>query len=117
MNKREILKESMSEKYCGKTRFDFLDHEEIPLIYNAMQVYSDQENKKLIDACKWAIEQFKRLADEGRYPEFMLAKNGGVGIMPLVKAIENVVEQPDLHSESVNIGGYRISTTNQTPNT
>lgn len=41
--KREILKEAMSVKYCGETRFSFLDDEERPLIYKAMQVYADQE--------------------------------------------------------------------------
>jgi hypothetical protein len=41
----------------------------------------------LLEACEWAVKQFKRLADEGRYPEFMLANNGGNGIMNLVNAI------------------------------
>lgn len=41
--KREILKEAMSVKYCGETRFDFLDDEERSLIYKAMQTYADQE--------------------------------------------------------------------------
>lgn len=47
----------------------------------------------LLDACLWAIEQFKRLSDEGNYPEFMLLKNGGQGVMPLVKAIKRATEQ------------------------
>ena len=42
--KREILKEAMSVKYCGETRFAYLDDEERPLIYKAMQVYADQES-------------------------------------------------------------------------
>lgn len=43
---------------------------------------------ELLKACQWALEQFTRLADEGHYPEFMLQENGGVGLMPLVEAIE-----------------------------
>lgn len=42
----------------------------------------------LAEACNWALEQFKRLADEGRYPEFMLSNNGGEGVMPLVNALK-----------------------------
>lgn len=41
----------------------------------------------MLEALIWAKDQFKKLSDEGRYPEFMLAKNGGEGIMPLIKAI------------------------------
>lgn len=41
--KRVILRESMSVRYCGETRFDYLDAEEKPLIYKAMQIYADQE--------------------------------------------------------------------------
>ncbi len=44
---------------------------------------------KLESACLWAKDQFKRLADEGRYPEFMLAENGGEGIMPLINALSS----------------------------
>jgi len=47
---------------------------------------------ELLNACKWALEQFKRLADEGRYPEFMLTQNGGEGVMPLVTAIKLATE-------------------------
>jgi hypothetical protein len=32
------------------------------------------------------------LADEGRYPEFMLSQNGGEGVMPLVNAIKLATE-------------------------
>jgi len=42
---------------------------------------------ELLLACEWAVIQFKRLADDGKYPEFMFQQNGGVGIMPLVEAI------------------------------
>lgn len=41
--KREILKKAMSVKYCNSTRFEYLDDEEKPLIYNAMQIYATQE--------------------------------------------------------------------------
>ena len=43
---------------------------------------------ELAEACNWALEQFQRLADEGRYPEFMLSNNGGEGVMPLVNALK-----------------------------
>lgn len=43
---------------------------------------------ELLAACEWAKEQFKRLADDGRYPEFMLTQNGGNGIMPIISAIK-----------------------------
>jgi len=46
----------------------------------------------LKNACEWSKEQFKKLADEGRYPEFMLSQNGGEGIMPLVNAINLVTD-------------------------
>jgi hypothetical protein len=48
---------------------------------------------ELLSACEWAKEQFKKLADEGRYPEFMLSQNGGEGIMPIVNAIKLATEQ------------------------
>lgn len=48
---------------------------------------------ELLSACEWAKEQFKKLADEGRYPESMLSQNGGEGIMPLVNAIKLATEQ------------------------
>lgn len=47
---------------------------------------------ELLKACQWALDQFKRLADEGCYPEFMLSKNGGEGVMPLVNAIKLATE-------------------------
>jgi hypothetical protein len=48
-------------------------------------------SKDLLDACIWAKNQFKRLADEGRYPDFMLQKNGGEGVMPLTNAINKAI--------------------------
>lgn len=39
--KRDILKRSMSGKYCNKTYFDFLDSEERLAIYQAMEDYAD----------------------------------------------------------------------------
>jgi len=47
---------------------------------------------ELLRACIWALEQFKRLSDEGKYPEFMLVQNGGEGVMPLVRAINNTTK-------------------------
>lgn len=46
----------------------------------------DQRND-LLNACEWALSNFRRLSEDGKYPEFMLARNGGDGVMPLVKAI------------------------------
>lgn len=46
----------------------------------------------LLAACNWAVNQFKRLADEGRYPEFMMSQNGGEGCMPIVSAIKKATE-------------------------
>lgn len=40
--KEQILKEAMSKPYCGETYFDFLDDEEKPLIYKAMEEYRKQ---------------------------------------------------------------------------
>jgi hypothetical protein len=36
MSNLEILKKNMSKKYCGETRFDYLDEEEIEMILKAM---------------------------------------------------------------------------------
>ena len=40
MTAEEILKKCMSVKYCGETRFDYLDEDEKPLIYKAMEEYA-----------------------------------------------------------------------------
>lgn len=40
--KEQILKDSMSKPYCGKTYFDFLDDVELHLIYTAMEEYRKQ---------------------------------------------------------------------------
>ena len=45
----------------------------------------------LLEACIWAKEQFKILADKGLYPEHLLTKNGGNGITTLVNAIEKAI--------------------------
>lgn len=45
LTKKEILKKAMSVKYCGETRFDFLDKDEAPLIYKAMEKFAEQEAK------------------------------------------------------------------------
>jgi len=39
----------MSVKYCGETRFDFLDDDERPLIYEAMANYATQVLLKHIE--------------------------------------------------------------------
>ncbi len=75
-NKRQILKEAMSVKYCGETRFDFLDAEEKPLIYNAMDEYAMQfieQQSGWIDA---EIEQPELIEDQN-YSKNVLAICGG----------------------------------------
>lgn len=47
---------------------------------------------ELLNACQWAGEQFKILADKGLYPEHLLQENGGNGWMPLVLAIKKATE-------------------------
>lgn len=42
MSKEDILKEIMSVEYCGATMFDYLDEEELELIYKAMDEYLKQ---------------------------------------------------------------------------
>jgi len=59
--------------------------EDVEAIANAELMVASPE---LLNACKWAMEQFKRLADEGHYPAFMMLENGGEGVMPLVNAIK-----------------------------
>lgn len=46
----------------------------------------------LLEACIWAVGQFKILADKGLYPEHLLTENGGNGVMPLVNAIKKATE-------------------------
>ena len=46
----------------------------------------------LLEACIWAVDQFKILADKGLYPEHLLTENGGNGVMPLVNAIKKATE-------------------------
>lgn len=48
-----------------------------------------QENARLREALEWAKSVFLRLADEGKYPEFLFVENGGDGIMPIVKALQH----------------------------
>ena len=46
-SKREILKQAMGVKYCGGTRFDFLDDDERIMIYKAMENYAKYQNELL----------------------------------------------------------------------
>lgn len=75
MNRKAILKKSMSVKYCGETRFDYLDEDEIPLILKAMSEYSSLTSKKLVEAlekCKYAIEkQLERVDMEFKYQSLL----------------------------------------------
>jgi hypothetical protein len=45
--KRNILKKAMNKEYCGGTRFDYLDKEEISMIYKAMKEYHQAKLKLL----------------------------------------------------------------------
>lgn len=47
---------------------------------------------ELLEACKWAVRQFKILSEKGLYPEHLMSHNGGEGIMPLVKAIDKATK-------------------------
>jgi hypothetical protein len=47
---------------------------------------------ELLDACIKSLEVFKQLADAGRYPEPLMAENGGEGLMFLTKAIEKATK-------------------------
>ncbi len=46
----------------------------------------------LLEACIWAKDVIKKLADEGKYPDFLLKENGGDGIMTLVDAINKAIK-------------------------
>jgi hypothetical protein len=41
-SKRTILKRNMNKAYCSGTRFEYLDEDERPLIYKAMQEYAEK---------------------------------------------------------------------------
>ena len=41
-SKRTILKRNMNKSYCSGTRFEYLDEDERPLIYKAMQEYAEK---------------------------------------------------------------------------
>lgn len=60
---------------------------------NDSECLKEQISEDLLSACIWAAEQFKILADAGRYPEHLLAQNGGNGIMPLISAINKAKER------------------------
>lgn len=62
MSKRTILKNAMSKKYCDSTYFDFLDEEELPLIYKAMEDYAIEKESQLlskIDRLESALEKIQ----------------------------------------------------------
>lgn len=46
---------------------------------------------ELLEACIKSLEVFKQLADAGRYPEPLLAVNGGEGLKYLVTAIHKAL--------------------------
>ena len=49
-----------------------------------------ESHNDLLEAANKSVQIFKRLADEGKYPEFMLAQNGGEGFKFLTQAINKV---------------------------
>src|SRR5664279_2164123 len=75
--KEEILRKAMSVKYCGETRFDFLDADEFPLIFNAMQIYSDQQAIPLLAE----IERLKGDIPEGK-PEKVVQRMWNKNFVP-----------------------------------
>jgi hypothetical protein len=46
-------------------------------------------NKELVEALEECQSVFKRLADEGNYPHFMMQENGGEGFLFITKALNN----------------------------
>ncbi len=62
MSKRTILKNAMSKKYCDLTYFDYLDKEELPLIYKAMEDFAIEKESQLlskIDRLESALEKIQ----------------------------------------------------------
>lgn len=62
MSKRTILKNAMSKKYCDSTYFDYLDKEELPLIYKAMEDFAIEKESQLlskIDRLESALEKIQ----------------------------------------------------------
>jgi hypothetical protein len=56
---------------------------------------------ELLEACQKALAVLKELADAGRYPESLLANNGGEGFGFLTNAIEKATtKQPSSSSQS-----------------
>lgn len=59
LSKREILKSCMSKVYCYQTRFDFLDDEEFPMIYKAMELYAKQRLSELQPVNEYTVPYLK----------------------------------------------------------
>lgn len=55
-----ILKKNMSVRYCGETRFDFLDPEEKVMIRRAMKEYAAECINALLNKCTT-----RHIGDEG----------------------------------------------------
>ena len=68
MSKSNILKKAMSKEYCGKTRFDYLDAEEKPMIYKAMEEYHQSKAKEVSDEEIHVI--LNSLAEQRATPSF-----------------------------------------------
>jgi len=65
MSKRTILKNAMSKKYCDSTYFDYLDKEELPLIYKAMSLFAAEKTHELLKM----VVKLKEIC-ESEIPEF-----------------------------------------------
>ncbi len=63
---RCVANVSVQKNFDTKT---FKAVEDVEAIANAKLIAAAPE---FLEACKWALEQFKRLGDEGHYPQFML---------------------------------------------
>ena len=59
---------------------------------------------ELLEACIWAKEQFKRLADEGRYP-FLLQGNG---LMKLIGAINLATGEKSFLVDDISLGAQPV---------
>ena len=84
--------------WCNNTKIAACDNSVQSEIYRKKSEEEMEANARLIaaapqllEACEWALEQFKALADKGIYPKHMLVENGGSGLTVLTKAINKAI--------------------------
>jgi hypothetical protein len=104
-SKRQYLKESMTVDYCGETRFDYLDDDERPLIYKAMENYAkdyfkdkireiveevEDEIKEEVSSIVKSIENTK---DDGMTSEYDLAqRDSNVEFLGILNSILGIIK-------------------------